>query len=138
MKRDWDLIRKLLTDIEEEKDLLADAPETPEWLDQPEAEFVAQMKAYREAETRLLGHLELLLEAGYTDGYRVVRGADGSFGFSRSSPRLTMAGHDLLGTMRSSKVWSWIKTTASTKGVELTFDTVKSLAAPALKSILGG
>ncbi len=35
MKRDWDLLRKQLTDIEEEKDVLADLPNEPKWQNQP-------------------------------------------------------------------------------------------------------
>lgn len=137
MKRDWDLLRKLLTDIEEERELLADAPVEPKWLDQSEETFIEEMKAYRAADERLFGHLELLSNAGYTEGYNVMRGADRSISFGIFTPRLTMAGHDLLDTMRSPKVWNWIKSTASTKGVELSFDAVKALGALALKNVLG-
>ncbi|MCU4120943.1 DUF2513 domain-containing protein [Variovorax sp. N23] len=138
MKRDWDLIRKLLIDIEEGNDFLADDPVAPQWLDQSERVFAEQMAAYKKEQERLFGHLELLLENGYTDGYQVLRGADGYFSYGVSAPRLTMAGHDLLDTMRSSKVWGWVKATASTKGVELSFDAVKTLSAMALKAVLGG
>lgn len=137
MKRDWDLIRELLTDIEEERDLTADAPSEPKWLDQSEQAFIEEMRAYRTADERLFGHLELLLNAGYTQGYSIIRGADGYISFGAFTPRLTMAGHDLLDTMRSSKVWDWIKSTANTKGVELSFDAVKALGALALKNVLG-
>ncbi|MBB1601058.1 DUF2513 domain-containing protein [Variovorax sp. UMC13] len=136
MKRDWDLIRRLLTDIEEGRDFLADAPAEPKWLDQSEEAFAKEMRAYRSADERLFGHLELLREAGYTDGYEVLRGADGTISFGLASPRLTMAGHDLLDTVRSSKVWAWIKSTASAKGLELTVDAVKALGPLALKHIL--
>lgn len=95
------------------------------------------MRAYRAADERLFGHLELLLNAGYTQGYSVIRGADGYISFGAFTPRLTMAGHDLLDTMRSSKIWDWIKSTANTKGVELSFDAVKALGALALKNVLG-
>jgi len=47
-----------------------------------------------------------------------------------------MAGHDLLDTMRSTRIWEKIKATAKTKGIELTFDAIKALGAFALKSAL--
>ncbi|MDQ0042806.1 DUF2513 domain-containing protein [Variovorax boronicumulans] len=137
MKRDWDLIRKLLTAIEEEEDFLTDSPAQPKWLEQTEEAYLNELKAFRVAEGRLFGHLELLLDNGYVAGFQVIRMADGGFAFSRSAPRLTMAGHDLLDTMRSSKVWAWIKSTASTQGVELSFDAIKALGALALKNVLG-
>ncbi|SDZ30821.1 Hypothetical protein SAMN05518669_12757 [Variovorax sp. YR634] len=137
MKRDWDLIRKLLTAIEEEEDFLADSPTQPKWLEQTEEAYITELKAFRTAEGRLFGHLELLLDNGYSEGFEVIRMGDGGFAFSLSAPRLTMAGHDLLDTMRSSKVWEWIKSTANTKGVELSFDAVKALGALALKNVLG-
>lgn len=137
MKRDWDLIRKLLTDIEEEKDYLADIPPEPKWGDEPEQEYNERYKAFREVEDRILGHLEMLVDNGYVKGVQVVRSLDGSFCVSRSSSRLTMAGHDLLDTMRSSAVWESIKSTAKSKGIELTFDAIKALGAFALKQLIG-
>jgi len=51
--------------------------------------------------------------------------------------RLTWEGHELLDKIRSETMWNKIKTLAKEKGLELTFDTVKALAAVALTSILG-
>ena len=65
---------------------------------------------------------------------QIVRSTDGRFGYGIHSPRLTMAGHDLLDTMRSTTIWEKIKTTAKSKGIELTFDAIKALGALALKS----
>ena len=64
-----------------------------------------------------------------------MRGADGHIMYSLSNPRLTMSGHDLLDTMRSSGIWETIKTTAQKKGIELTFDAVKAIGIVALKQI---
>ncbi|MCW3540495.1 DUF2513 domain-containing protein [Burkholderia cenocepacia] len=137
MKRDWDLLRKQLTDIEEEHDVLADIPVRPKWTDQSEQEFIRQDTEYRAVEARILGHLELLIDNGFVDGLKVTRGLDGNFMVSRFSPRLTMTGHDLLDTMRSQPVWEKIKVTAQAKGIELTFDAIKALGGWALKQILG-
>jgi hypothetical protein len=135
MKRDWDLIRKQLTDIEEERDVLADIPVKPKWSNQDWVEYEQQLKEFNATEGRIAGHLEMLIDNGYIDGLYVVRSADGQFSYGLNSPRLTMAGHDLLDTMRSSPVWESIKSTAKTKGVELTFDVIKALGSIALKQL---
>lgn len=134
MKRDWDLIRKQLTDIEEGNDLFADIPAEPVWKDQEWGAYEEQLKEFRAIESRIFGHLELVINAGYIDGIRVVRSADGLFSYGLHSPRLTMAGHDLLDTIRSATIWEKIKATAKVKGIELTFDAIKALGAFALKS----
>lgn len=136
MKRDWDLIRKQLTDVEEENDLFSDISPEPVWTDQSWDTYEKQLKEHRAIESRILGHFELLVNNGYVDGLQVLRSADGLFSYGLHSPRLTMAGHDLLDTMRSSTIWEKIKTTAKTKGIELTFDAIKALGAFALKSTL--
>ena len=134
MKRDWDLIRKQLTDVEEENDLFSDIPPEPTGKDQEWDVYEKQLKEYRAIEGRIIGHFELLINAGYIDGLQLVRSADGLFSYGLHSPRLTMPGHDLLDTMRSTTIWEKIKATAKTKGIELTFDAIKALGALALKS----
>lgn len=135
MKRDWDLIRKQLTDIEEERNVLADLPIKPEWASQQWDEYEQQMSEFNAAERRIAGHLEMLIDNGYIDGLYVVRSGDGQFSYGLNSPRLTMAGHDLLATMRSSSVWELIRSTAKKKGVELTFEVIKTLGSIALKQL---
>lgn len=138
MKRDWDLIRKQLTDIEEESDLLSDIPQEPVWEDQGWAVYEKQLNDHRAIEGRIFGHLELLVNSGYIDGLHISRSLNGSFICGLNSPRLTMAGHDLLDTMRSSTIWEKIKVTAKTKGIELTFDAIKALGAIALRNTFDG
>lgn len=136
MKRDWDLMRKLLTDVEEERDVLADIPEKPMWIGQSAEEYSRQCEQYHAVEQRIAGHLELLLDNGYVEGIQVLRGMDGHTSFGLSSPRLTMTGHDLLDTMRSKPVWEKVKETAQSKGIELTFEAVKMLGTWALKQVI--
>lgn len=137
MKRDWDLLRQQLTDIEEEKDFLADLPDEPKWVDgQSWEEYEPILADYRATERRIFGHLEMLVDNGYVDGLQILRGADNWFSYGLHDPRLTMAGHDLLNNMRSKPVWETIKATAKTKGIELTFDAIKALGAAALKQLL--
>jgi hypothetical protein len=137
MKRDWDLIRKMLTDIEEDRNVLAQIPVEPKWTDQPWEEYEQQLLEYNVTEGHIAGHLEMLIENGYIDGLKVIRTGSGRFGYSLAGPRLTMAGHDLLDTMRSPKIWESIKSNAKKKGIELTCDAIKALSGVALKQIFG-
>lgn len=139
MKRDWDLLRKQLTDIEEGSDVLAEIPNEPKWTDDlTQQDYERAVKEYKLFEDRIAGHLKLLIDSGYVDGLTVLRGVDNHISFGVHAPRLTMAGHDLLDTMRSSTVWEKIKSTASKKGIELTFDAIKALAGVVIKQMLGG
>jgi len=139
MKRDWDFLRQQMTDIEEGRDVLAEIPNLPKWTDNLSwEEYNSLVREHRAVEERIAGHLELLINSGYVDGITVLRGADNHFSYGLHAPRLTMAGHDLLDTMRSSSVWQTIKATAQKKGIELTFDAIKALSGLALKHVLSG
>jgi len=137
MKRDWDFLRKLLTDIEEERDPFKDLPIEPSWKDQDEDTYKNELEKYRSIESKLFGHLELLVNSGYIDGLELTRSTGGGLYYSAANPRLTMAGHDLLNTMRSSAIWESIKETAKSKGIELTFDAIKALGTFVLKAAIG-
>jgi hypothetical protein len=93
MKRDWDLLRKQLTDIEAGHDVLADIPDAPKWTDDLSWDaFDRLAKEQRSIEERIAGHLELLIDSGYVEGLKVLRGADNHFSYGYSAPRLTMTG----------------------------------------------
>jgi hypothetical protein len=138
VERDWDLLRKQLADIEKGNDVLAEVPDEPKWTDDlTQQDYERVVKECKVLEERIAGHLELLVDSGYVDGLTVVRGADNYISFGVHAPRLTMAGYDLLDTMRSATVWEKIKSTASKKGIELTFDAIKALAGVVIKQMLG-
>ena len=136
MKRDWELLRKQLSDIEDERDVFADIPDTHERSDQTWEDYERELKESNATKSKILGHLELLIDNGFVEGIHVVRGGDDHFSYGLASPRLTMSGHDLLDTMRSSSIWESIKSTAKTKGIELTFDAIKSLGMLAIKQVI--
>ncbi len=76
MKRDWDLIRKQLTDVEEENDLFSEIPPEPVWTDQGWDSYEKQLKEHRAIKSRIFGHFELLVNNGYIDGLQISRSAD--------------------------------------------------------------
>ena len=120
MKRNWDLIREVLIEVEA--------------LDSARFEEIQYGPASESSEPEKAAHGVLLWKAGY------VEGADASSmsGDAVLATGLTWAGHELLETIRSKAIWERIKTTAKDKGIELTFDAVKALGSAALAAVVGG
>ncbi len=112
MKRDWDIIREVLLEIEADNN---------------------GKSTYGDDEQPLkTGHAFLLRDAGF------ISAIDASTHSGRAliHPELTWAGHELLDTIRSKPVWDKIKSTAQEKGLDLTFDTVIALGKAAVAWII--
>ncbi|MDZ4104380.1 MAG: DUF2513 domain-containing protein [Hydrogenophaga sp.] len=122
MKRDWDLIREVLIEIEA--------------LEEPKRYMVTYgVGDEHQPEAHAKAHQALLLwKAGFIEAVD----ASSLAGPAIVSPALTWQGHDLLDTLRSKPVWERIKKIAEEKGIELTFDAVKALGKAALSAVAGG
>lgn len=120
MKRDWDVIREVLLEVEALRE-----------DDRHRVTYGLGEEHSAEDQTKSAQAL-LLWKAGYLDGMDAGTMA----GPAILAPELTWAGHDLLDTLRSKPVWDRIKATAKDKGIELTFDAVKSLGQLALDYVL--
>lgn len=109
MKRDWDLIREVLIEIES--------------LDPAKHENIQYGPASSSSEPVKDSQAVMLWRAGF------ILGVDASSteGDAIFALDLSWAGHELLDTIRSQAVWERIKSTAQTKGLELTFESVKVL-----------
>lgn len=120
MKRDWDVIRDILIEVEA--------------LDSAKFEHIQYGPASQSDEPEKAKHGVLLWKSGFIEGIDAstytVPGGEAVF-----ATGLTWAGHDLLQTIRSKTVWERIKTTAKDKGLELTFDTVKELSKLAIAAV---
>ncbi len=118
MKRDWDVIRDVLIEVE----ALNSAKFESEQYDVTDDEDGVKAE-----------HAMLLWRAGF------IQGVDASSmdGDSIIAQGLTWAGHDLLNTIRSKAIWDRIKSTATEKGIELTFESVKALGNYALGLVIG-
>jgi len=119
MKRDWDVIREVLLDVEA--------------ID-PSVSGSIYYEIENDDERRTAGHAMLLFKAGFLEG----RNHSSDDGQAVRVTGLTWAGHDLLQTIQSKPVWERIKTMAQDKGVELTFEVVKKLSAAAADAVFGG
>ncbi len=104
MKRDLDLIRKLLLTIEsgEESDLSEYPPEVCNY------------------------HRALLIEAGLAVGH--IHERSNGMPDAVLVQRLTWEGHEYLDAIRSEDIWARTKRTFKNQGVAMTFDLVKTVA----------
>ncbi|MGC1329797.1 DUF2513 domain-containing protein [Pseudomonas sp.] len=109
MKRNWDLIREVLIEIEE--------------LNPAELEAIQYGPASLSDEPEKDSQAVLLWKAGFLEGAD-ASSFDGDVVIARE---LSWSGHELLDTIRSKAVWERIKSTAQAKGLELTFESVKAL-----------
>ncbi|MGQ0621695.1 MAG: DUF2513 domain-containing protein [Panacagrimonas sp.] len=120
MTRNWDVMRLILVTMEE----------------QAAGEFQLYPRDFAPVDPEtVVYHLRLLRKGGYIEGAdRNMPGVPAGEGFIAMN--LTLQGHDLADTLKSKTVWARIQSTARLKGIELTFDTVKVLAAHAVQSLL--
>lgn len=115
MKRDWELVRLILTTLEEQ------APKD----DHLHAE---KLPGYERSE--VFYHFQILSEARLIE----MRGSSPMIAVAL---RLTWDGHEFLDKIRNEETWNKIKTTARAKGVELSIDVIKQLGKAIIDSVLG-
>jgi hypothetical protein len=124
MKRDWDVIREVLLEVEELSDDANDRG--PNYRGQ---KVYGMGDEHFPGEAVKSAHAMMLWKAGYIHAINAsTMGGDAII-----SPDLTWQGRDLLDTLRSKPVWERIKKTSNDTGIELTFDTVKMLGTAAVK-----
>jgi hypothetical protein len=118
MKRDMDLAREILLAVE--------ALGPNDTLD--------QVGLPHRNSTEVGYHIGLLHEAGLLNAID-ARTLGNSHAWLAQS--LTWGGHEFLDSIRSDTVWQKVKGQAASKGVDLTFDTIKALAVAIVKGALG-
>lgn len=121
MKRDWEIIRRVLIALEEKEDLSPiDEESIPGF---PPAEVAYNMG--------------LMIEAGLADGRQMS-----TIGMGYAPPptallRLTFKGHDFLSSIRGEDLWNQVKKKAVEKGIDLSFDVAFALAKSTALAWLG-
>ncbi|KWT73954.1 MULTISPECIES: DUF2513 domain-containing protein [unclassified Variovorax] len=120
MKRDWDTMRSVLLEVESMTREKAFNFEyrAPIASDDPEA-----IRAV---------HAFMLEDHGYLKGIRAPTNGDDAL----LSPELTMAGADLLDSIRSQTVWDKMKEVAKARGVAIGFDSLAGLGKIAIAALL--
>ncbi len=122
MKRNMELVRDILIQIEEDKS-------------KGGFSFVAE-EGGKFSNDEIEYHLELMINAGLIDG-NVIHTFDGAIIDITS---LTWQGHDFLDAARSDKVWEKAEETAESKGLDLSslpLEIVKDLLVESAKAIIG-
>lgn len=115
MKRNWNVIRIILEHVEDES----------------LGSFIRTKEFMKDAETAdpniLLGHVEILIEAGVLRNCRVSRGGDGKFeSWDLRAPYISMQGHDLLDALRDEAIWKRIVRKATNAGTAISWEFIKA------------
>ena len=115
MKRDMDLARKILLEVEDKDDFSS-------WL-VPDIEEYTKLEIYY--------HIKLLIQAGLAEGKDLSSDSD-----EWVVETLTSAGHDFLDASRNDTIWNKAKDSIKSKGLSLTFDLLKVALTKAVMSQL--
>lgn len=110
MKRDMDLVRKILFEIEETVDNTVEYNLTIEG-------YTMEQVAY---------HCALLFEGGYIHNYKGQNGSGELYAFGVG--RLTWEGHDFLDKIREDTIWNKTKDIIASKGLPFAFEVVKTVS----------
>jgi len=123
MKRDDDLIRALMLDLEEASQALTG--------DHKVDGYSRDQVAY---------HLAQIVRAGFADGPKPLypsTGDDPTVPFAVIAQRLTPSGHDYISTLRDAAVWARVKAQAGKIAGGATLAILKELGAAEIKRRLG-
>ena len=116
MKRNWDLIRRILLKLEEKAD-------TDSFLHSDQVKgYAAEVVAYH---YKLMADAELINIDDISD----MGGED------YAALSLTWQGHEFLDNIRNDTVWNKVKATIKSKGVDLSFELIKTVAVATVKSL---
>lgn len=128
MKREWSVIRAILEQVEHGtfRDYIKEGGFKELSLDAG--------TCTREI---LLGHLEILADAGVLKNCRIFRDGDGRIEqWDLIGIYITMQGHDLLDAMRSDTVWNAIKRRAERAGTAISWEMIKVAIPVVLKELI--
>lgn len=129
MKREWTKIREVLEDVEADRldEKLSSLEEKSERL--------RALGEESSEENIYYGHLLLAIEAGLVTGVEIDLCVTPTppWQYGTTVPRLTMEGHDVLDSMRSSAVCSRLKTIAVEQSLPITVELIKAVAASLVK-----
>ena len=120
MKRDMDLIRKIMLQIEKEYDSTA----------------ILNLKVEDYTPEQIATHCKMLYEAGLLSDYKAQYASDELYMFGVGN--LTWEGYDYLDKIRDDSVWKKVKDTAKEHGVPLLLDTVKQISSAIISAMTEG
>ena len=117
MKRNWDLIRKILLKLEEKAD-------STSWLESSDIKgYDYKTVAY---------HYKLLKNAGIIEALDISTMEEENY----AALSLTWQGHEFLDKIRNDNVWNKVKSTVQSKSLDLSFDVIKQVATATISAML--
>jgi len=117
MKRDIDLVRKILLAIE--------------MKEEPTGWIIPEIEGYSEEE--IFYHIKILAEADFLD----ARNLGGRGGFEWAAINLTWEGHEFLDASRNETIWKKTKSIINDKLGSASFDVLKELLIKTATTQLG-
>lgn len=120
MKRDWHLLGKIFTEIENEH------------LD----EYFDGLKL--EEQTKVLRHMELLIDAGYLTGIEIIYSDSGEpmYGTENGGVRITLDGYDFAERVQDEKLLNKTMSLIKKAGLMVSMETLKYFTPVAVQSIV--
>lgn len=131
MRRNWLLIGKLLSEIE--NGTLWDYLRSLKNEDSDRSEVDGEG---HDSFDRALLHLELLQDAGYIRDFEIKRTSDWKLEFAENPVRITMSGYDLMEIINDKKVWNRITGKAKSAGIAVTCEFVKAMIPEVIRSFI--
>lgn len=122
MRRDDDLIRKLMLDLEDASSRIGDAHVVP---------------GYSRAQVAY--HLAIILKSGFAEGPKPIYPSDGSDPTVPAAvmiSRLTPEGHDFISELRDDTVWERVKERTAKVGGSVSLEILKQVGSAVIKQML--
>ena len=123
MKRDWDLIREILLEIEESHDI-------EDFMNHVKGENFYSENLRKYGKSNVKYHIDLLVEAGF------IRAVNTDYGDAELTG-LTWKGHEYAEKLRDNERWEKIKAYIAEKGLDLGSDTIMTLMRRGIDKIIG-
>lgn len=130
MKLNWEIIKRLLEKFEDEtiSDYLYSVGKLPEYVELENFEKREKLRIEAKNQEKIVfGHLLLCLDGKFIEGIEIKIVGNFEYAYGLFSPRLTLAGYELLEKLRDESVWNRIKSKASLIGVPLTVETISAI-----------
>ncbi|MDX2463886.1 MAG: DUF2513 domain-containing protein [Porticoccus sp.] len=124
MKRDWDLIRRILLEIE-------NSPDMDTFLNFSESGYLYTDNLKDYEKEQIIYHIQLLINAGFISTNADLYGEQEITG-------LSWKGHEYAEKLRDTARWEMIKSYISEKGLDLGSDTIMSLIRKGINKIIDG
>ena len=120
MKRDMDLVRKIILKIEDEYESTA----------------LLNIKIEDYTVEQIAAHCKMLYEAGLISSCDIKYANNNIYIFSVGN--LTWEGYEYLELIRDDSIWKKVKDTAKNQGIPLMIDTVKQISLAIISSVTEG